>query len=232
MPEDGSGVAPRIVVRENGPYLVEGGLPLTRAAQVETEHGEPIDWEYGPEFKSRPTFELCRCGQSSRKPFCDATHETIDWDGTETADRGPSESRREAFAGTGVVMTDDFVLCTQAGYCGDRFTKVWFMIDDTDDPEVRARLMRMVELCPSGRLQYMIPPDLEPVEPEFEPSIGVQPDGPYWVRGGVEMVSEDGTPWETRNRVTLCRCGRSRNKPFCDGSHKVVGFTDPAEPRR
>ncbi len=65
------------------------------------------------------------------------------------------------------------------------------------------------------------------MEPAFEPSVAVVADGPLFVRGGVEVIGADGEPYETRNRVTLCRCGRSENKPFCDGSHAEVGFTDP-----
>lgn len=51
-------------------------------------------------------------------------------------------------------------------------------------------------------------------------------DGPLWVRGGIPVESSDGATYEVRNRVTLCRCGRSSNKPFCDGTHKGVGFRD------
>jgi CDGSH-type Zn-finger protein/uncharacterized Fe-S cluster protein YjdI len=128
-------------------------------------------------------------------------------------------------------MTDDKMFCTHAGFCGDRFTNVWAMIEETADPEVRERLMDMVRKCPSGRLVYSVPPDPEDVEPAFEPSIGVEPNGPLWIRGGIPVVSEDGTEWEVRNRVTLCRCGHSRNKPYCDGTHQQVGFSDPVEPR-
>ena len=64
------------------------------------------------------------------------------------------------------------------------------------------------------------------VEPAFEPSIGVIRDGPLWVRGGISVESADGFTYEIRNRVTLCRCGHSSNKPFCDGSHSDVGFRD------
>jgi CDGSH-type Zn-finger protein len=221
----------RVVVTRDGPYRVEGDVPLLRTAIVETEYGEPVDWDEGPAFRSREGMELCRCGGSSRKPFCDGTHEREPFDGTETADRRPSADRRLAFTGDGVVMTDDMPLCTHAGFCGDRFTKVWMMIDETSDPQVRERLKDMVSKCPSGRLVYQVPPAPEDVEPVFEPSIGVEPNGPLWVRGGVPVVSEDGTPHEVRNRVTLCRCGRSRNKPFCDGTHRRIGFSDPAEPR-
>jgi CDGSH-type Zn-finger protein len=224
--------APRIVVGTNGPYRVSGPVRVLRTAIVETEYGEPVDWDEGPEFDTPSAgFDLCRCGRSSRKPFCDATHEREPFDGTETAERGPTVERRIKYEGDGVTMTDDRDYCTHAGFCGDRFTTVWVMIHQTADPEVRARLMDMVRKCPSGRLAYSVPPEAADVEPEYRPpSIGIEPNGPIWVRGGVEIESEDGSTYEVRNRMTLCRCGRSRNKPFCDGSHKFVGFEDPAMP--
>jgi hypothetical protein len=70
------------------------------------------------------------------------------------------------------------------------------------------------------------------IEPKLEPSIGVIEDtakgisGPLWARGGIPIFSADGEPYEVRNRVTLCRCGASKNKPFCDGTHAAIGFTD------
>ncbi|AKB11853.1 Iron-binding zinc finger CDGSH type [Methanosarcina thermophila] len=62
------------------------------------------------------------------------------------------------------------------------------------------------------------------IEPEFEKSIVVESppryeQGPLWVRGGIPIESADGKLYEIRNRVTLCRCGKSKNKPLCDGSH-------------
>lgn len=51
------------------------------------------------------------------------------------------------------------------------------------------------------------------------------PNGPLLVRGDMTLVDDDGTPLErTRRTVALCRCGVSSIKPFCDGSHKAVGF--------
>jgi hypothetical protein len=123
-------------------------------------------------------------------------------------------------------MLDDRTLCTRAGYCGDRFRNVWAMIADAaDDPEVAARIRQMSKLCPSGRL--VTQPDEEARdELDYAPSIGVIRDGPLWVRGGVSVIAADGTPYEVRNRITLCRCGNSRNKPFCDGSHEDAGFRE------
>lgn len=223
---------PRIIVARDGPYRVSGRVRVIRTAIVETEYGEPVDWDEGPEFDTPSRLELCRCGRSSRKPFCDATHEREPFDGTEVADRAPSTERRILYEGEGVDMSDDRDFCTHAGFCGDRFTTVWVMIHQTADPAVRERLKDMVRRCPSGRLTYSIPPRTDDEEPAYvPPSVGIEPNGPIWVRGGIRVESEDGTPYEVRNRVTLCRCGRSRNKPFCDGSHKFVGFQDPAMPK-
>jgi CDGSH-type Zn-finger protein len=222
----------RIIVTKDGPYRVEGGVPLLRTAIVQTERGEPIAWDEGPEFETPgEVYELCRCGRSSTKPFCDKTHERIPFDGTETADRGPIAERREAWEGeANHVLYDDLSLCTHAGFCRNVRTGVWEMVEEADDPEVRAEFSAMVQRCPSGRLSFAVMPDPEPVEPTFEPSVGVEPDASYWIRGGIPVVSDDETPYEVRNRQTLCRCGQSRNKPFCDGSHKQYGFDDPALP--
>jgi CDGSH-type Zn-finger protein len=54
-------------------------------------------------------------------------------------------------------------------------------------------------------------------------------DGPLLVRGDFELMTPDGRPIEAgRKTVALCRCGKSAVKPFCDGTHKVIGFKAPA----
>jgi len=215
---------PTVEVTEDGPYVLRGA-PLARTAQVETEYGEPVAWAPDAPIEHSPVVRLCRCGGSSTKPFCDDTHLTNDFDGTEVADRGPYVDRRYPYQGDGLVLEDDLSLCSDAGYCGDRFENVWAMILRSADPAVRERIRTMARLCPSGRIRTHLP-DAEPDEPAFEPSIGVVKDGPLWLRGGVQVVGADGEAYEVRNRQVLCRCGNSANKPFCDGSHKQVGFRD------
>jgi CDGSH-type Zn-finger protein len=221
----------RIVVRTNGPYRVEGGVRLLRTAIVKSERGEPVRWEEGPDFEIADTYDLCRCGASSTMPFCDRVCETNGFDGTETADRGPVARRRAPWEGDGVVLYDDLSLCTHAGFCTNLRTTVWTLAEEAGDPDARQEFVETVHRCPSGRLAFADAADPDAlVEPDLEPSIGVEPDASYWVRGGIPVVSEDGAPYEVRNRQTLCRCGRSANKPFCDGTHRPAGFTDPAFP--
>lgn len=224
---DDAGHPREIRVTRDGPYEVVG-LPVGRTHQVETEFGEPVDWApVEPLPIEDAVVRLCRCGASSTKPFCDDSHETATWDPEVRADLSPRAARARRFHGTEVVMSDDHSLCTHAGYCGDRFTNVWQMLGGTSDPEVRARLQRMVELCPSGTLAWSSDDDADEVEPAYEPGVAISNDGPIWVRGGVPVIGPDGERYEVRNRQTLCRCGGSRNKPFCDGSHKQIGFSEP-----
>src|SRR4029450_375565 len=158
---------PRIVVTKDGPYRVEGGVPLLRTAIVETERGEPVAWDEGPAFETPDdVYELCRCGKSSTKPFCDSTHERIPFDGTGTGDRGSIARRREAGGGGAApVLSAGVSLCTHAGFCRNVRTGVWEMVEEADDPEVRTEFAAMVQRCPSGRLAFAILPDPEPGEP-------------------------------------------------------------------
>ena len=217
----------KITVRPNGPYLVRGGVPLVRKTEVMSEHGEPLTWRKEGVLSTENVYRLCRCGQSKTKPFCDGTHTLVQFDGFETADAGSTADCEVNYEGQGVVLKDDRSLCTHAGFCGNRLTNVWKMIEHTDDTQVRAQIMAMVEKCPSGALSFALDPDTENVEPDLPEEIAVIPDGPLWVSGGIPVERRDGQPLETRNRVTLCRCGASANKPLCDGSHKDIGFSAP-----
>ena len=191
-----------------------------------SEHGEPLTWKKEGVLDTADVYRLCRCGQSSNKPFCDGTHTLKEFDGPEAADTGPIADREVDHAGEKIVVKDDPSLCVHAGFCGNRITNIWNMVAETADTQVRAQVMAMVERCPSGRLSFALDADSENVEPDLPKEIAVIPDGPLWISGGIPVERRDGQPLETRNRVTLCRCGHSSKKPLCDGTHKEVGFTD------
>ncbi len=215
---------PRIVVRENGPYVVSGDLPLSEQWIATNDQGESLDYREGESYQTAPEYELCRCGQSGNKPFCDDSHKKVHFDGTETASRQPFLEQAEVFEGPAMLLADAKSLCAFARFC-DPKGRIWNLVEQTDDPEAR----RLVEYesghCPSGRLVAFDRATGESVEPEYEPSLGLIEDtarrvsGPIWVRGGIPVVSAYGSAYEVRNQVALCRCGLSVNKPFCDGSH-------------
>ena len=72
----------RIVVSEDGPYVVHGRVRLVHKIQVVSEFGEPLTWKTEAVIEAPETYDLCRCGQSNFRPFCDVTHALIGFDGT------------------------------------------------------------------------------------------------------------------------------------------------------
>jgi len=133
--------------------------------------------------------------------------------------------------GPALKLSDAENLCAFARFC-DPEGKIWSLIEKTDDPKIRDLVIREAMHCPSGRLTIHDKETGKELEHKLPPSICVIEDppmkcsGPLWVRGGITIQSHDGTRYETRNRVTLCRCGASQNKPFCDGSHASIKFND------
>lgn len=224
----------KIVIQENGPYSVEGDVQLSRKSQVVSEHGEPLTWRKDTELEGGDGYALCRCGHSGNKPFCDGSHAEVGFDGTETAPTAPTKERQKVFEGKGIVVKRDYEICSASGFCGNRFTTVEKMMADEDESTVRAQIIAMIERCPSGSFTYSLKDDEEDIEPDLPAEIAVCADmtdegaviGPLWVTGGIEIERSDGKPLETRNRVTLCRCGQSSSKPFCDGTHRDLGMTE------
>jgi len=214
----------KIEILKDGPYLVSGALPLSEQHIVTNEEGESLDYREGKKYPAQAQYALCRCGQSGNKPFCDGTHKKVQFDGTETASREPYIQQAEAIEGPTVQLTDAENLCAFARFC-DPKGRIWNLVEQTDDPETRKIVEYEAGHCPAGRLVVWDRKTGKAIEPKFKPSLGLIEDtakqlrGPIWVRGGIPVVAADGQTYEIRNRMTLCRCGRSANKPFCDGSH-------------
>ncbi|MBS0378566.1 MAG: CDGSH iron-sulfur domain-containing protein [Proteobacteria bacterium] len=221
----------KVVVSKNGPYLVTGGVPLAKQTIVSDAQGNSEEWKEGEPVKTEDSYALCRCGHSKNKPFCDGSHTKARFDGTETASHAPYREQAQVMEGPAMALTDAQALCAFARFC-DPNGQVWGQVERTDDPKVRQLFVRQVNNCPSGRLVAWDRSTGKPVEHALPVSIGIIEDpvekvsGPLWLRGGIPVVSADGFAYEVRNRVTVCRCGASKNKPFCDGSHAAIKFHD------
>jgi CDGSH-type Zn-finger protein len=221
--------AAKVTITKNGPYRVSGNLPLGEETIGANAAGESVKWEHGKQYPQQAQYALCRCGHSSHKPFCDGTHAKIGFDGTETASRAPYREQAKVMRGPKMLLTDVESLCASGRFC-DPNGSVWNLVNDTDNPAARDHFVRQTCDCPSGRLVAWDNTTGEPLEPKYKRSIGLIQDpvnaclGPIWLRGGVQLVGGDGFEYEVRNRMTLCRCGASKNKPFCDGAHVSIGF--------
>src|SRR5713101_5844067 len=218
----GKAATMKITVTRNGPYQVEGAIPLALQTIVSDSEGGSREWRQGDALEVTEQYSLCRCGQSSNKPFCDSTHLKVQFDGTETASMAPYLEQTEVFEGPAMDLTDAQPLCASGRFC-DPDGSIWNLIGQTDGAEGREKVKHQSGHCPSGRLVVWDKATRQPYEPAFEPSLGLVQDpvagvsGPIWARGGIAIESADGEAYEIRNRVTLCRCGASGNKPFCDG---------------
>lgn len=232
--QKGSKVAPEefhITILSDGPYLVYGNPPLNQQFIMPDGKGQPWFFKAGKSFQTgqEPT-ALCRCGASKNKPYCDGAHIKADWDPTLKAPEEPLLAVAVVCDGPRVRMTDNESYCAAARMC-DANGQVWNLVEK-DDAESAELVIRQSNHCPSGRLSAWDKESNEPYEPEFKPSLGLLEDpmlrvsSALWVRGGIPISREDGFTYEVRNRVTLCRCGRSSNKPFCDGTHVSVKFND------
>jgi len=214
---------PRIRIVKNGPYLVSGGVPVEQQSILNNSEGCPSAWRKDKDIPVRERYSLCRCGHTRNPPFCDGAHLKAQFDGTETASRKPYLEQADKIPGPGLDLTDAETLCSAAGFC-NRAGGIWKLIEMSNDEKAKKIAIQEAADCPSGRLIVWDKAG-KAIEPVFqasivsteEPAEGVS--GPLWVRGGIPIESADGTVYEKRNSVTICRCGKSCNKPFCDGKH-------------
>ena len=211
---------PKIACLANGPYYLLNDMTAAPVPNLRRANGEPCATVRG--------VALCRCGGSKNKPFCDGTHGTIGFSDRRLADG--SLDRRDSYAGRRITIHDNRQLCAHAGFCTDRLASVFRMGKEPwIDPKGASAeaILATIRQCPSGALSYSID-GIEHRDQERAPAVTVTDHGPYAVTGGVELVGVQFGEEASREHYTLCRCGASKNKPFCDGSHWQVEFRDPA----
>jgi len=197
---------PIIEERENGPLVVKGLNSMTGAD--------------GAAIEVKPIMALCRCGGSANKPFCDGSHKT---NGFES--RGGTAAGKDVllpYKGAQITLLYNPRLCSHAAECGARAPKAF---DPTQRPWINPdaesveKLEEVVRACPSGALQiegrgHLLADGAE---------ITVEANGPFRVVGASIDAGPSGAGASTE-KLVLCRCGLSGNKPYCDGSHRDAGW--------
>ncbi|MBV8375303.1 MAG: CDGSH iron-sulfur domain-containing protein [Candidatus Eremiobacteraeota bacterium] len=196
----------------DGPYIVRNLRRLTNSK--------------GEALNVCPIIALCRCGGSNLKPYCDGTHARIGFSSAKSPDRSPD--RLDRYEAEGIVVLDNRGTCCHFGNCTDHLPAVFhnkgepFVTAEGAPPEA---IVDIIRACPSGALGYA--KDGVAYEGEQrEPEIYVAENASYYVRGGIELEGEPMNKGASREHYALCRCGHSKNKPFCDGSHWWIGFKD------
>lgn len=215
-----------IVIQENGPYIVKGGVPL-REMRIRSQ-GKGYIWEEGNPLPQKEVYTLCRCGRSSTPPFCDGAHKTIAFAGKETASRKPFMERARRSSGPEMDLMDDG-RCAFSRFCHRQGGDAWSLAESRGAEDQKEAVLAAAA-CPSGRLLALDKRGKE-YEPRLKKEIIIIQDpernvsGGIYVKGGIPLIGADGASYPLQNRYVLCRCGLSKNKPFCDARH-MSGFLD------
>ena len=196
----------------NGPYLV------SNLENLRNSRGEAIE--------TSPVIALCRCGHSGNKPFCDGTHAKVGFSGDKL--EGRVADRIDDYEGKEITIHDNRGVCSHAAHCSNDLPSVfmlgkepWIDPNSADAEEIAT----VIKVCPSGALSYTRRGVLYK-DWDREPTITVSQDGPYRVVGSCVLKDPDGSEPESKEHYTICRCGGSKNKPFCDGTHWYIKFKD------
>lgn len=219
-----------IEVVQDGPYMVHGAPPLKQVVIEQNASGNSGRYAEKRDFESKPKMAICRCGHSKNAPFCDGSHVKAGEDLTERASFEPLLSGSEEIDGPKNVLTDNEKYCAFARFC-DNGHRIWNEVQMEGKDHENMTLF-MGHHCPGGRLLVWDRETVTPIESKESPSMNFIEDpaegcsGPIMVRGGIAVISGDGRGYEIRNRQALCRCGKSSNKPFCDGTHASFKYHD------
>jgi CDGSH-type Zn-finger protein len=196
---------------QDGPFVIEGLTDLrNRKGPLETQ----------------PRMALCRCGESSNKPFCDGTHAKVGFSSAKLDGR-PADKRYN-YAGSENTIHDNRGICAHAARCTEGLPAVFKLgTEPWIDPNgaSASRIREVIKNCPSGALSVTVG-GVEHRDGEGDPAVFIAPNGPYVVSGGPELLETPRGEGVSTEHCTLCRCGGSKNKPFCDGTHWHNKFID------
>jgi CDGSH-type Zn-finger protein len=204
----------RIDLNPDGPILLRA-------------EGEPfpvLQRETGGDITLEKTTALCRCGESANKPFCDGSHVAAGY-----SDENRCENDElQHYEAPGITVHFNRSICAGAAACVRNLPAVfksasedWIHPGEATVEEIAATVAR----CPSNALTCTVA-DPVTAEPADRVSIRIVPSGPYLVEGPVAFDPPRWSKNASRTRFALCRCGKTRNAPFCDYSHGEQGWSD------
>jgi len=203
--------------------IIKRGPCVTSAVKVLITQG-------GNKIELDDHAKLCRCGESLDKPFCDGLHEILEFEDEKDPYRAPDNV--DVYEGKNITIYFDTGICSHRGICYEELPSVWLEHDVKPDGAPIEEIIDICKRCPSGALSYQLP-NKERCQTglEVQPQISLAPkrygfDGPLEVAGGVELVDPEGNKPATMDHYALCRCGKSKNLPFCSGEHWAVKFED------
>lgn len=201
-----------IDIMKDGPFIVNN-LPV-----LENSKGDIL------EINNKAA--LCRCGASANKPFCDWTHSKIGFNGNRVSKL--KLDKEIEYKGKNISIYYNPSLCYHAAECVGNLPQVfnskakpWINPDNSDNDSI----INTIKKCPSGALSYKVG-EVHERSTGADRKIIIEKNGPYCISGHIELHTEEDQRIASNDHYALCRCGASKNKPYCDGSHVKSGFVD------
>lgn len=207
-------MAIKITLMGNGPIALsadDGYFPVLKTAE-------------GAEIEPGKKVFLCRCGASKNKPFCDGAHVAAGY----TDENVCANDKLQNFEAPGITVHFNRSICSGASECVHNLPAVfksasedWIHPGEASVEEV----IDTVRKCPSGALTFTIDGKTE-INRANENSVRIVKNGPYEIKGPVEFEAPKWSRNASQTNFALCRCGKSRNAPFCDYAHGEQGWVD------
>lgn len=216
---------PKILPLPNGPLYLLNNLKPMIVENLQNSRGEAL-------YNVRGV-ALCRCGTYKNKPFCDGSHSMIKFvteNKTESNELSGIRKSKKSYVGSAITIHNNRSLCSHAAHCVKKLSSVFRLNSRpwiNPNGATKDEIIESIRQYPSGALSY----SLESVEfkdvEDRKPLITVSNNGPYVVSGGIELLNDTKIDDNaSKEHYTLCRCGASKNKPVCDGTHISINFND------
>jgi len=201
-------VKSKISAMKNGP------LKLTSDKQIVSKDGTILTI-------GNPAM-LCTCGKSATKPICDGAHVAAQF----SSERVIDNEILQEYPGKEITIYFNRSICAGAGTCVRGLPTVFKSGDGSNwifpDEDTVENVIGRVVACPSGALAYSLGDDVI-IDGRTEEKITIEKDGPYNVEG-VTLENKPNPNYCSDSKYALCRCGFSKNKPYCDYSHGDNGW--------
>ena len=188
----------KIIVNKTGSYFVSGKIKLKEKILV--EEANKIVLKEGKDFGEMEDFYLCRCGRSKKHPFCDGTHKDGNFDGELKASSNNLED---------VVKVPERKLiefknknCDSKGLYNEDIEGMIIEKLEQSEDETLVKTIYIIQ------------------DEKKNTSAGI------WVFGAVPIEDKEGNEYKVSDNYALCRCGKSKKKPFCDLNHVHNNFND------
>ncbi|NOX16239.1 MAG: hypothetical protein GXP61_09525 [Epsilonproteobacteria bacterium] len=171
----------------------------------------------GNSINAKKTTVLCVCGKSKKQPFCDGIHKAVEFSSKNELE----DEIIQRYNGKEINIIFNRSICSGAGNCVRNFPKIYKNASENwifPDNDSIAQVKNSIKSCPSGALSYELNSDVT-CETYKDVKLEIIKNGPINVKGNVETQIDKWSTNANKQKFSICRCGASQNKPFCDYTH-------------